>query len=80
MTTATLTPNLWAAHDAARRLQDEAQFAAAWHLAPQTIRVPDGLAHAAVNDKLAREFAEVARAARYEAAALASEARGGCGR
>lgn len=59
----TLTPDLWAAYDAARKVQDDAQFRAAFFLA-----------RVAPNVGLATEYAQVAQAARYEASQLGREA------
>lgn len=58
-----LTPDLWAARNAARELQDDAQHGAAWFLARPE---PD--------IELATQFAWAARAAAYEAMNLAREA------
>lgn len=60
----TLTPDLWAAYDAARKVQDDAQFRAAFFLT-----------RPAPSLRLATEYAQVAQAARYEASQLAREAR-----
>lgn len=59
----TLTPDLWAAYDAARKVQNDAQYRAAFALT----RLPTSVA-------LATEYARAAQAARYEAAQLAREA------
>lgn len=71
-----MSPDLWAAAVAAHRVQADAQHGAAWHLLPQATRLPSGYYPAAPSLDLARECAEVARAAGYEARALAAAARG----
>lgn len=70
-----LIPDLWAAYAAAREVQADARHAAAWHLVRQGTRMPSGYVACDTNLKLASEAAEVARAAGYEARALAEAAR-----